>query len=472
MTTPTTDFDGARAPYQFSDNGSVDVGRRGHVLQWHKRPDGEIKFSKGGGPDVSLGELKLNEQEELQVINQLLIHYRRGAIGCENKYYAASAGITTEGRLFIETNNMLHIRDKYYRGCAETPMLRQCQNTLKTTDVDFSAIYLMAAVADKQPDGSLKERQLGHVACPCGECRANLREHTRHAKFVMVPSNDGTTPLTLNKTADTSEELGQNQAWEISHEKMYPLPAHRTLDTKYNATIKAGYQYIIDKSTSALPPETFLSDITVPDHDETMTISVAMFKKLKKAYEHQDMSFAALNDHPTLENINRVMLQLMKKAYAVHAEDIPDDKNLEINVIILKTNKGEFFPGILVNGELWLPNKQQEASAALSNAYNRIGIAEIYMMTFNDRQLRGEISAWNGGGPKEGHSLKMPDPAILGRLIKNLKKTDNPSITVLPVNNGAVPETELRKMQVELNVREGFGPGYTNPKITNDRVHH
>jgi|GEM_PF-3607434 len=445
------------------------INARGKSVVWREKAGGEIVFAQDSGLEIPLGELKLPEDQKLAVVNSLLAHYRSHAIGCENKYYAAAAGITKEGNLFLETNNMIHIQDKFYRGCAETPLLRKAQGAQGKTDVNFDEVYLMSGIAEKKSD-KMKDKQPGHVACMCGECRANLCGHTKTARFIMVPTNDGNADLTINKTATAPSELGVGEAWEISHATMYPLSEHKTLGKEHNHIVREGYYHIIDERAKARPLQTQFS--TIPDSvtEGNITLSVADYRKLKSAYEDQDFSLQALNDNPTLENINRAMVRFTKKAYAAHADKIDDKKNIDINVIILKTNKGEFFPGVLVNGELWLPNKPAEMPVALANAYNQIGIAEIYMMNFNDQQIRGELSAWTGGS-QEGHSMKMPGPAALGRLIKNLKESDDPVMTILPVNDGKPSEAELKDMKIDINVRDAFGPGYTNPKRTNGHGH-
>lgn len=436
-------------------------------LHWAEQGDGEILFSRDGAPATSFERLGLTPDEQLRVMNKLLAHYRAHAIGCENHYLAAAAGVTSEGRLFIETNNMLHIKDKFYRGCAETPMLRKAQNARGSDDVKLPRVFLMSGIAEKLPGTGLKEKEPHHIGCPCGECRVNLRNATEGGTFIMLPVNDGSLPLTLKRAAHSSE-LKRGEAWEIPHEQMYPLPVYQTLPPESAKIVKDGYEYVTNTHTEALPPVTPLADIT-PNKDGAVTISMADFMRMRRAYEHQGLSLHALNDHPTLENINRVMLQLVKKAYEDHIDKISDTNNIDISVIIVKTNKGEFFPGVLVNGEKWLPNKPADMPVALANAMNHIGIAEVYMMNFNDRELREEMATAHD--TKQGHRLKMPDPAALGRVIKNMKPSDTPHMHVLPVNDGTLKEAQLQALDVEFDIREEFGPGYSNPKHTLKTVH-
>jgi len=156
------------------------------------------------------------------------------------------------------------------------------------------------------------------------------------------------------------------------------------------------------------------------------------------------------------------MLQLMKDAYAAHAGKVSADKNLDISVVLLKNHKGQFFAATLADGKDWLPAKPPAAPTALNNAFNQKGFSEVYVMTFNDRQLREEAGA---GVP---HRMKMPNPATLNRIIKNLNAADNPPITVLPVNDGALSADTLRELAVVHSTRAAFGPNFINPKMVNE----
>jgi hypothetical protein len=120
------------------------------------------------------------------------------------------------------------------------------------------------------------------------------------------------------------------------------------------------------------------------------------------------------------------LVQLVKQAYAKHKSAKGLDFNIEITAVLVKTNKGEFYPSVLVNGDLWLPSKPPEIPTALSNAYNQVGISEVYTMTFDNFELQNErTDAAAGEGVK--HRVKMPDPAGLGRLLKNAEKGKSPT---------------------------------------------
>ena len=112
-------------------------------------------------------------------------------------------------------------------------------------------------------------------------------------------------------------------------------------------------------------------------------------------------------------------------------------------------------------------------ATALSNAYNERGIKEAYMMTFNNHQLQEERQQTYEArqqadeAPSALHHMKMPDPAALGRLIKNMLSSDTPLLRVIPINNGALDDEQVKQLSdPPLDVRKAFGPGFDAPKQT------
>lgn len=397
---------------------------------------------------------------ELKIVNQLLAHYRPHAMPDRNGYYAASAGVTRRGRLYVRVNNELHNKHSFAgRGCAETSMLRTCQEDRAKEDVQFQALYLMSGMAERQVGGRLKEKKPGHVSCLCGECRQNLRAHTVAARFIMVPTNDGTMELSLNREAKRPSALQPTEAWEIPYEVMYPLPEYKEMEHEKFDVVRQGYAYVTDTKKKVLPLDTGLPEVPA---DGVVTLTPEVYEKLKSQYESADFSIEALNEHPTWSNINRTMLQLIKKAYAQHP-DRSATHNLEITAVLVKYNTGKFYPSIMVNGELWLPSKPPELPIALANAYNQKGISDVYMMPFDDHQIQREIHAIDHGYAG-GHKLKMPDPAGLGRLIKNMNTNDNPQLHVVAPNDGKLGDNALAGMSESFSIREMFGPDFSNPK--------
>lgn len=461
-----------RKSKDFVHKGDVLVGDE--MLRWRESAGGEILFERrqhGKKLSFSVSELGLDEHSELQLTRKLLMHYRPHAIPDRNGYYAASIGITDDGKMMVDVNNELNIKHPFAgRGCSETGMLRTTQKDQNTPDVQFRKVYLMSGMATKLPDGSLLDKFPGHVSCLCGECRQNLRAHTRNATFMMVPTGDTPAELTINSVANAPSDLKPGEAWEIAYDKMYPLPEQKLSGADSQQAVRNGYIFVTD--TSQPPPALKVGLPPIQDimnDDGTVTISMTDYRRMRRAYESADLAIDGLRDHPTIENINRALMQIIKKAYNQHEYKMVNGRNLEINVVLVKTNSGDFFPGITVNGEMWLPNKPPELPGALANAYNDSGISHIYMMTFNDRQICDEMAQWHQGVP-EGHSCKMPDPAALGRVIKNLLPTDNPSVTVFPPNDTGLSEEKLMQLSHTINVRESFGPDFANPKRTISRA--
>ena len=428
----------------------------------------EIMFtSRDSARPLSYGEFKahlhLSDQDELTLMNQLLAQHRPHGFPDGGKYYTASAGVTDTNQLFIDVTNQLYIVDPFAgRGCAETNMLGKTQQALSSTDVQFKAVYLMAAISTKQPDGTLKDVEDQPLGCLCGECRQNLRNHTKNARFIMIPANDGTLDVTLDHNPDGPSS--KNAAWELNHSTMFPRKEYVELDDSSKAVIQSGYEYITQASVQALPLDTALTQALqdAPADGDSVILPKAIRDILLRRESFVTQSLPQLEGNPCIENINRAMLQLMKEAHAEHAGRISDTNNAEITVVLIKNKKGQFFSATLVDGKDWLPAKPAAAPTALSNAYNQKGFEEVYVMTFNDKRLREEMSG------KTPHKLKRPDPAALNRIIKNLHAGDDAKLTIIHVNDGTLTEEKLTAMAVTDSVREAFGPNYVNPKMAKD----
>lgn len=471
MDTTTTSDEGLATPIQKRDQGEIVL--RGKTLAW-KTIDHEVKFiHPDSNQTLSYGELssqfKLTEADERALMNQLLAHYRPYGFPDGGNYYTASAGITDTGQLFVEVTNQKYIVESFAgRGCAETRMLAKAQDALGTTDpekLQFKAVYLMASKGKKLADGSIENVPKHQpIGCLCGECRVNLRKHTKNAKFVMMTANDGTVELSVNRT-NLAPAIGENAAWEFGHNTMYPLPEYVDLPESSQPIAQLGYDYITQASVQALALKNYLTDAleNAQEDGDNVIIPKPIRDILLKRQAFVTQSLPQLEGNPGLENINRAMLQLMKEAHAEHAKKISDSNNAEITVVLVKNKKGQFFSATLVDGKDWLPAKPPSSPTALSNAYNQKGFDEVYVMTFNDKQLREERQA------KAQHALKMPDPAALNRITKNLEPQDNPTIRIIAVNDGTLTQETLEAMSVSHKVREAFGPDYINPKLLKEQ---
>jgi cytidine deaminase len=447
------------------------------TIYWQQLENGEVVLSgasMGGREKRSIGEMRLTAQEELQLVNALLAQYRPNAMPDSNAYYAASAVISSDGHLFLGVNNEVHIKDSFSgRGCGETSALRHCQDGLHREDVKISKVYLMSGMAVKQPDGSLIDKEPGHRGCMCGECRDNLRSHvSQDSVFIMLPTNDGTKQLRLNRTANYDHELRGDEAWSLSYSKQYPLPEKKEMPGPHvSRLVRDGYLYITNTQQAALPLETPVTKLLQEAGKGKVSLDPEQVQALLRAYAQVDFSVPALKVSPSLKNINRAMLQLIKKSYSEHAGHIPEDKNLKITVVLLKTENGDFYPGISVVGDGWITSKPPVIPNALSNAYGHVGFTDVYMMTFDNMQGTQEMSL----GAEAGHALKMPDSGGLNRLIKSLRKGDNPKITVIPINDGLMSEEALQALCKDhiLSAREAFGPDFRNNKteLRNARAH-
>ncbi|MDX2094831.1 MAG: hypothetical protein SFW64_02705 [Alphaproteobacteria bacterium] len=442
-------------------SGEVTVS--GASIHWERSGSGEILFARGSGEPASFSALNLSANDELALVNYLLAHYRPSALPDAQGYYAASAGITVGGQLFVGVNNEQAIKDPFAgRGCAETSVLQQMQQATGDKDVQIAKSYLMAGKAVRRQDGTLQEEAPGHLSCPCGECRQNYRAHSKDATFFIIPTNDGTADLTINQTAKSSSELQENEVWAIGHNTLYPWPEYKHLAIDNNAVVRDGYLYITNTKTPAVPLETGLPEISAEDRQRGfIAIAPAQYERLKNAYVKPDLALPALKDNPGLENINRAMLGLIKEAYAAHT----NRKNLEVTVMLVQNKQGDFYASVNIKGE-GLPAKAPPAQAALANGLNQIGIRAAYMMTFNEAQILGEINAANGASA-EGHRLKMPNPADLGRLIKNMNGDDDVKLTVIPINNGRLTEAKLEEISDPIPLRTAFSPAFTSPKQMN-----
>ncbi len=461
---------------KFRHNGDLKYGDL--KILWKEIAGGEIVFKIPGEDDKAAysklstltkylttqpaeillqGRPPTREDVELAIVNPLLAHYRPHAMPDENKYYAASAGVTENGKLFIAVNNEIVIKHAFAgRGCAETTMLRKCQEALGKPEVELASVYLMSGMAARATNGKLIDKKPGHVSCLCGECRQNLRSHTQQARFVMVPSNDGTLPLKLNDTTEFSQ-LAPGHAWEIAPQTLYPLAETRELSNGKAKMVMEGYAYITNPDAATIPLA-----LGLPDDPSALTPE--QYRLLRGTLEKPSMAIRGLNGKTgTLENINRALLSYVKDAYEHHADKAPV-RNLEIIAVIVKTDAGEYYPSVLVNGKLWLPSKPPELPTALSNAYNQKGIAEVTVMPFDDHALQTERANMQDNNDAT-HTVKLPDPAGLGRLLKNMQLGDDTVVRIMPPNNGRLSETQLKELSEPLiHARRDFGPAFANPK--------
>jgi cytidine deaminase len=378
--------------------------------------------------------------------------------------------VTQDGHLFMALNNEVHIKDGFSgRGCAETSVLRRAQDGLHREDVQFKSVYLLSGMGKKQGDGKVVDVQPGHVACLCGECRENMRSHTsRDTRYIMLPVTDGTVAMTLPQGQDSDVREGQPRL--ISYDSMYPLPLQvRKTSQELADVVRKGYLFITD-GTDKMPFVQTKMPAFMTDGSGHVRMHASVLQELMRAYQRVDFSSPALEQNSSPSNINRAMVRLVKQAYAEHAKHIPEGKNLKITVVMLKADDGKCYPGVNVEGPGWLPSKPQVFATALNNAANHIGFTEAYMMTFDSQQILGEMSAANAGVHE--HQFAVPTPAGLGRLIKNLHGGDNPTITLLPVNDGALSDDDISKFGQNFNIREAFGPGFSHPKGQHVRGNH
>lgn len=456
----------------------------GQLIEWREKAGGEIIFKRLNVsptekrsyvldvlvermlPDGSAEEIK---KTRLAVVNKILAHYRPHALPDANGYYAASAAVVArgdhdKGTLYVAVNNEHKIKQPFVgRGCGETSVLGKCQLGTGDKDVQLRELYLMSGRASKKPSGTLQDSEPLHVACLCGECRHNLRAHTQHATFYMLPTNSGELDIQVNATAKNAAELASGEVWELDHATMYPLPEYRDLSPEKADLIMAGYDYIADTTREPLPLKTWIDD--VPMEDGRRKYTDEQLQRLERQFGTVTTSMPALKEKPTLENVNRAMLQLIKEAYTAHAGN-EKQGDLEITTIVVKTKKGDYFSSVLVDGEGWLPSKPHEVPIALTNAYNQRDIVEVYMMTFDEAQMRTEKQRFDEE-EEVSPRIKLPNPLGLGRLLKNMHQEDNPMLHVLPINDGTLDEEALLALaDPPIDVREAFGPGFAHPKHT------
>lgn len=450
----------------FSAHGQFDLA--GRTIHWKETERGDIVLKEGNDANFHsfsdfIAPLKTSVAQsgrpidvQLNIVNKLLAHYRPHAIPDDNGYYAAAAGVCEDGRLFVAVNNEKVIKDGFEgRGCAETKVLARCIEATGNPNVQIKPLYLTSGRARLLPSGALRDDMPGSWSCLCGECRKNERAHTLGGEFIMIPTNDGSKILVQAEAGDASE-LKPNQAWRIPYNQLYPTPEYRTLSADDSELVIDGYDAITDRAHN-IPK----LDTDLPANAKDLTPE--QYERLRSGYEQPDTTIPALNDNPSFTNINRTMLHLIKQAYWHHAvrEHVP---NMEITAVIVKTDKGEFYPSVLVNGDLWLPSKPHEIPVALTNAYNQRGYGEIYMMTFDNYQLQNERTD-KSQGVEVSHKVKNPDPKGLGRLIKNMKQDQTASMHVIPINDGTLSEEVLHRISGSaLDVRVAFGPEFTNPK--------
>lgn len=448
---------------------------QGKAVYWREKAGGEIVFRFDRKSPYLVLDRMLDEIApkdaagrelvKINTVNKILAHYRPHAMPDENGYYAASGMVVRPnpeeaGTLYVSTNNERQIKDPYTgRGCAETGALGKCQKAMDDPQVPIAEVYLMSGRAKKMRDGSFTDTEPGHVSCLCGECRQNVREHTEHAVFYMLPSNDGSLELTINDGPQCP--TSGDQAWRITPKMLYPLPYYRPLDASYTPFIMAGYDYITDPSAPSLRLKTWIDDVPM-DAQGMKQFTLEQQKKLIDEYSIPSMREKPLEEHPTLENMNRTMLGLMKEAYNVHG-GARGQKHFEITTVLVQTKSGRIAASVLVNGELWLPSKPNVYVGALTNVLNLRDVEHVYTMTFDKDVMRREQIA-SDAHEEVRHAVKMPDPAALGRILKNAQGIE-PTLLALPLNDGSLHEEPLRAMaDPAINVRKDFGPDFCHPK--------
>jgi cytidine deaminase len=447
--------------------GSIALGKR--VFMWQRCASGEILLGEKKDKRFQhMGAYALSSHDELMLASHVLGVCRPFALPDANGYYAASAVVARGGHMFVGVNNEAHIKDPYAgRGCGETSALRHAQEALHDRHVALDAVYLMSGVAKLDEKGALVDKEPGHVGCLCGECRDNLRDHcSKSTRFIMLPTGGlGETPL-LNARAKQSRELAAGEAWQIAFDQMYPLPELVTVTAEgLSEALHLGYLYITDHTQ---PTRALQTPLTRQIAAGT-PLTPEQMDALARAYSQADLSVPALQEEPSLANINRALLQHIRQTYAQHAHQVDASKPITITAVLLKGNDGKFYAGVSAVGEGWLPSKPPAFVNALSNAGNRSGFSEVYMMTFDSRQLLGDMSS--ACDRRDQHLVRMPTPGPLGRLIKNLESGDNPHITIIPVNDGTLTDDALQAISQRISVREAFGPGFSNPKKMIQGVH-
>ena len=200
----------------------------------------------------------------------------------------------------------------------------------------------------------------------------------------------------------------------------------------------------------------------------TGTITRAHYVALVNAIENPVMGISVLHKWPEfeLENINRSLLHMVKDAYDAHKNNVPPGKNLKITAIIVKSNERlpKFYPTPFVEGEDWLPSKPNRFAVALSNAANRVGISDVYVMNVDVNKLI-TLKQQTQGIANVHYEEAMPDPAEIGRLLKNMRPDDQTNIHFIPLNDGLLKEAELKEIMLgPRDVRKDLGPGFDSPK--------
>ena len=453
---------------------------------WKQKEGGEIVFQLGNEKGLHIGDLMKKicapaataaqrDVAQLEIVNQILVHYRPHAIPDGNGYHAGSAGVDAAGRLFVDVNDEEAVVDGFAgRGCGETDVKRTYQKGTGITDVKFDVLYLMSGMATKLPNGKLQEKEHGHVACLCGECRQNMRGHAR--RFVMIPVNDGQRHLTINKVAKSAKELKKNEAWEISEERMYPLPRNVPIEM-FPDMLKAGFDYVTNSECAIVPMQTPSTEIAADaiSQDGHVTLSPAQFARLQRSHQQTHGAIEALEENPSITNINIALQQQVKDVYAAHKDKLTEDRkdksgearNLEVTSAVIQMKNGKFYSGKQAMGKGWLQSKPSAYITALNNADNRTGIEAVYMTPFDYLKIQDELAAAKGSN-RIIHQQKQPNPADLGRLIKHIMNGDRPKIYIVPPNDCTLSEDALNELIGKpLDIVDVFGPEYSNPKKIN-----
>ncbi len=414
----------------------------------------------------------LTEKEKLMVFNRILGDFREERTVGDDGFKIASIGVSTDGRLYIggnvgETQNS----SAFHRGCAETRMLhisaerdayeqlgarKKAQNQqeeFKPRFLKFDPIYVMGGQLPEIP-----------IVAPCGDCTETLSKHMApDARVVLLPVNDGSAELTLNKAAKYARDLKPNQAWDTTigylrplHEiKVKPLVANMqraafdAMAGRISELLAAGETHL----ASAQLPQNFakpvlgsvtarlLQEQSLPEAPPLSTLNAVLYNQIEAAaYDRVRGILNKRGDSDySIENVKAVMASEIKN----------------IRAVALQTDSGKLYSGLAVASSIDKAGISAEIQAA-GNANREMGsqgVLRVVSMEFAPEKIDKDV-------------VRTSTKSSVERLVKRRSKlTHTVDFKFLPLNGGDLSDTALNTIKHHHTAEELF-PGYFTGKAS------
>jgi cytidine deaminase len=332
------------------------------------------------------GYAKLNEPERVTVFNRILAKVRTRSDHPDGIYSAALA-ITQNGQMFVASNAQR--QHEFHKDCAEINTINAITQLVGSQE-KIARLYLM--IGFNTPTKDTPPEQLERPFAPCGKCMDTLHScSTPEAMITMLPTNDGTLPLSLNLTAHHVEELKAGEAWQTRISNLM-IDKDITLSDKEKEYAHAGWQALTKEPT----PHRALTEREVnrlfvakrkltPQETELKALIIQTVSNAGTRRESE----AALDIDHSPAGINHFMVQRIQDAYRKRSpiEGKPGEHAVNsIRCVVLRLADGTFHTATEVEGpeENAVPHAGVTAVAATRHLHQPITDAWVMRVSKKD----------------------------------------------------------------------------------------